>query len=256
MELNYGLFTFQRDRRLAINGRPHINWALLYGDQLLAARAIEVLPVGGISPQRIREAFADDIDAFIAEMRSLHNGKQIYLHNAATGEDVASFMAKDAWIPGMVAGLPNYRWTWWLVPSSRPGHSMYIESLAKFGRLMAEYEMPANGWIAGLLPEDVLTTDREKWRAPSPWEIRHVVGEASFTGVTGVMAAGYVGVTPQNFRKYLAPETASTRQRMSYAMWHLLLHRLGVQTLAPYFDCAQAASEMLDATFPSLPQGS
>ena len=38
-----------------------------------------------------------------------------------------------------------------------------------------------------------------------------------------------VGVTPQNFRKYTARDGASTRQGMSFAMWHLLLHKLGVQ---------------------------
>lgn len=76
-----------------------------------------------------------------------------------------------------------------------------------------------------------MAQDAGEWRAPTSWELRHVVGEGSFTGVTGAQAAALVGVTPQNFRKYTARDGASTRQGMSYAMWHLLLHKLGVQSL-------------------------
>lgn len=84
-------------------------------------------------------------------------------------------------------------------------------------------------WIASLLPDDVLTPAADAWRAPTSWEIRHVVGENSFTGISGARAAALVGVTPQNFRKYTTADGAATRQTMSYAMWHLLMHRLGVQ---------------------------
>ena len=75
----------------------------------------------------------------------------------------------------------------------------------------------------------MLARELADWRAPTSWELRHVVGEGSFTGWTGAQAAAMVGVTPQNFRKYTARDGASTRQGMSFAMWHLLLHKLGVQ---------------------------
>ena len=58
-----------------------------------------------------------------------------------------------------------------------------------------------------------------------------VVGVGSFIGISGAKAADLVGVNASSFRKYTAQEGAKSRQSMSYAMWHLLLHKLGVQTL-------------------------
>ncbi len=82
---------------------------------------------------------------------------------------------------------------------------------------------------------EVMTDDPEQWRAPTAAEIRIVVGKGSETGLTGAQAARIVGVLPQNFRKYTATDDASLRQKMSFAMWHLLLHRVGV-TLATIAD--------------------
>lgn len=80
-----------------------------------------------------------------------------------------------------------------------------------------------------------MTDDPEQWRAPTAAEIRIVVGKGSETGLTGAQAARIVGVLPQNVRKYTATDDASLRQKMSFAMWHLLLHRVGV-TLATIAD--------------------
>lgn len=79
------------------------------------------------------------------------------------------------------------------------------------------------------LPYEVLSRSPSVWRAPTNHEIRQLIGKDSFSGITIAEAAQLVGVTPQNFRKYLARDGASTRQKMSYAMWHLLLHRLNIQ---------------------------
>ena len=84
-------------------------------------------------------------------------------------------------------------------------------------------------YIAARLPPDVLTEDPATWRAPTSAEIRVVVGKDSETGLSGAAAAHLVGVLPQNFRKYTAADDAVSRQKMSFAMWHLLLHRAGVR---------------------------
>lgn len=86
-----------------------------------------------------------------------------------------------------------------------------------------------NAYIAALLPEETLTEDLAAWRAPTSAEIRIVIGRGSETGLSGADAAHLVGVLPQNFRKYTASDDAASRQKMSYAMWHLLLHRTGVK---------------------------
>ena len=80
-----------------------------------------------------------------------------------------------------------------------------------------------------MLPEETLTEDPSAWRAPTGAEIKIVIGRNSETGLTVAEAARLVGVLPQNFRKYTAADDASSRQKMSFAMWHLLLYRTGVQ---------------------------
>ena len=86
-----------------------------------------------------------------------------------------------------------------------------------------------NSHITTLLPADVLTENPAEWRAPTAADIKIVVGKGSETGLPGSVAAHLVGVLPQNFRKYTAADDAASRQKMSYAMWHLLLHRVGVK---------------------------
>ena len=86
--------------------------------------------------------------------------------------------------------------------------------------------------VQALLPPDVLSEDPGAWRAPTSAEIRVVIGKDSATGLPGAQAAHLVGVLPQNFRKYTAADDAASRQKMSFAMWHLLLHRTGVKLVS------------------------
>lgn len=88
-----------------------------------------------------------------------------------------------------------------------------------------------NAYIAALLPEETLTEDLAAWRAPTSAEIRIVIGRHSETGLSGAEAANLVGVQPQNFRKYTSADGAASRQKMSFSMWHMLLHRTGVKLL-------------------------
>ena len=83
--------------------------------------------------------------------------------------------------------------------------------------------------VQALLPAEVLTEDPAAWRAPTAAEIRIVIGKDSATGLPGAQAAHLVGVLPQNFRKYTSADYAASHQKMSFAMWHLLLHRTGVR---------------------------
>lgn len=96
-------------------------------------------------------------------------------------------------------------------------------------RALHKNENLVNGWIAGMLPAEVLSADPNQWRAPNHHEMAHIVGLGSFTGITGEKAAELTGVCSQNVRKFTAREGANTRQRISYAAWHLLLIRLRVQ---------------------------
>jgi hypothetical protein len=92
------------------------------------------------------------------------------------------------------------------------------------GPLVAPY-----AYIAALLPFETLTENPASWRAPTAAEIRIVIGKNSETGISGAEAANLVGVLPQNFRKYTAADDAASWQKMSFSMWHLLLHRTGVK---------------------------
>ncbi|WP_336273742.1 hypothetical protein [Vreelandella indica] len=132
-------------------------------------------------------------------------------------------------LPDMTPGLIDDRSDYWLVDES--GRYSLDVNLAEYAHQRARHELPKRAWIADLLPGDILTTDPDEWRAPTAWEIRHLVGEGSFIGISGAKAAALVGVNPSSFRKYTAQDGAKSRQNMSFAMWHLLLHRLGVQTM-------------------------
>ena len=84
-------------------------------------------------------------------------------------------------------------------------------------------------WIQGLLPIEVLEQDPTYWRPPTAAEIRLVVGRDSHTGMSGASAAKLIGVNTASFRKYTAREDAINQQKMSYAAWHLLLHKAGIR---------------------------
>jgi len=248
-DFQHGPFEFSTvGRPVTINGQPSQRWQMQYGNSVLAERTLTAQ-----APQSdIIEAFAGDRIDFIRshqpapERRAPAERTIVKLVRSTDvtgvpGKLIGEFEQR-AEIPGLTAGLLDGRYETWLITGS-PMRAVPM-TLDEFERLRAAHNAiaaaeaaatsaavqgPSRAWIATLLPDDVLTTIPEQWRAPTNWEIRHVVGEGSFTGLSGAKAAELVGVTPQNFRKYTARDGASTRQNMSYAMWHLLLHKLGVK---------------------------
>lgn len=104
-----------------------------------------------------------------------------------------------------------------------------ISSLQTFASLTSLYHAPPFHWIASMLDPAILSGDAHVWRAPNPWEIRHVVGEHSLIGVSSVKTAEMLGITPPNFRKYMASGSAKNRHAIGFSTWHLLLHFFGVK---------------------------
>lgn len=244
-----GPFEYRAGERVTLGGVPSVKWLLHYAHDQLAWHYVPA----SASRAAVREAFSDDVSDFerrhqpaIAPVVPSSDLPPMFLRlvEEATGRVLGSFEAA-APIAGLTSGLTDDRWATWLVTEAHPMKSMPMTQ-DEFERLSAAHKAvhqlraemtPAprvahpHAWIAGLLPEAVLTLDAADWRAPKAWEIRHVVGEGSFTGITGSKAAALVGILPQNFRKYTAADGAASRQHMSFAMWHLLLHRIGVQAL-------------------------
>lgn len=217
-----GPFEYRAGQRTKLAGQPNIEWSLCYGGKMLAERFVPAAAPRG----EVQEAFSDDIAAFKKRARTAYAPDRFDLIDYETGDAVAAFFAHS--VPDMLPGLIDDRSRYWVRSADR----LYSRpvTLSGFGSLTAAHQAPALSWVLGLLPEEVLTFDAAEWRAPTAWEIRHVVGEGSFTGVSGAQAAALVGILPQNFRKYTAADGAASRQNMSFAMWHLLLHRLGVQS--------------------------
>lgn len=225
MSVSYasGPFVFEPAGRPAIvAGVESRTYSLSYNGQELVSRRV---PVASASLALLRETFADEIAAFFLRARTEHAPMRHYLVSFETGERVG-FIDSDS-MCAMTPGLIDDRSEFWLQSADR----LYSRpvSLSEFGEIARAEGAPSHSWIAGLLPDEVLTADADAWRAPTAWEIRHVIGEGSATRISGAAAAGLLGVTPQNFRKYTAADDAATRQKMSYAMWHLLLARVGVQ---------------------------
>lgn len=214
----HGPFSFEPGRSARLGGVPHTHWRMFYGNDELAMRTIR----DDADRSTIIEAFGDARGDFVRAAQGAHAPDEVLL----TEFDVGDTRLPFARWPDLTPGLIDDRSRWWLRSSDRL-QSRAI-TLSEFAGIAAEALAPEHHWITGLLPDSVLTDDPESWRAPTAWEIRHVVGEGSLTGISGAKAASLVGISPQNFRKYTARDDASTRQNMSFAAWHLLLHKLGV----------------------------
>lgn len=239
-------------RALVVNSQASQRWAMSYGPRLLAEHTLPAAANRG----QVAEAFGDDRTAFVRSHQVVaqpvaHASSGGYLVRLVCSVDRVGVLGRElgrflshAPIDGLSAGLIDDRHATWLI-ADELGACVPMDA-EQFGRLQQAHEAiaeayasqpasaptaPPLAWVSGLLPGEVLTLNSAEWRAPTSWELRHVVGEGSFTGVSGAGAAALVGVQPQGFRKYTASESASSRQSISFAMWHLLLHRLGVQRL-------------------------
>ena len=178
-----------------------------------------------------RQAVLSDLDDELRSMRwNLRNRTEICtveLLDYRTQTALHSFEIEGRAFGEMQGAIPDdSSYLWAVVQASK--RAQRIPNLQAWFTLVQQHEAPTNGWIANLLPDAVLHTDPAQWRAPTAWELRHVVGEGSFTGISGAKAAALVGITPANFRKYTASDTAHNRQPISYAAWHLLLQRLHI----------------------------
>jgi len=245
-----GPFSFEAGAKVMLNGTPCRRWSMSYDRDVLAER---LLPERATRPE-IVERFGSARAAFVARFQHpvaahedpLAHGTLARLVRSTdvtgvAGQVLDEFLALTP-IEGLRVGLMDDRYATWLHIPEFDG--ILPMAADEFLRLKTAHEairnaltqapvikvpVPPLAWVQALLPESVLAEDADAWRAPTAWEIRHVVGEGSFTGVTGAQAAAMVGVSAQNFRKYLAAEGAKNQQRISYAMWHLLLHKLGIQ---------------------------
>lgn len=222
-EFQHGPFLLFATGRVSVGGTACLRWQYSYGSEALAEQTLPASNAQG----GIIDAFADTRAGFIQRAREAHAADMLDLVDSETDEIVARLpVTGDV---GLTPGLTDDRSKYWL--RSRDRLRSRDVTLTEFAALAARHTAPERHWIAGLLPDEVTTEDPDEWRAPTSWELRHVVGEGSFTGVSGSAAAQLVGVTPQNFRKYTARDDAKGKQNMSFAMWHLLLHKLGVKRL-------------------------
>lgn len=246
---SFGPFRFEPAQRgFSINGVKSHRWTMLYSCDVLSERTID----DDSTRSQIVAAFDADRSAFIRRASSCdapppakHPTRAVLVEATdcvgVAGKTLCGFDVL-APIAGLSAGLIDDRFaTWLVVPATRQCLPMSADeferladahrAIAEAGKAVTSRSATPKAWIAGLLPDEVMTDDPARWRAPASWEIRHVVGEGSFTGLSGARCAALVGVSPQNFRKYTAADGASTRQLISFATWHYLLARLGVQTV-------------------------
>ena len=218
---NFGPFAFQKLNEYRLNSFPVIDWELSYDNKRLATLTAN----SGAGQKEVIDIFEDSLIEFRAAAVRKGVGYKVELLDVINGNTVAHFISTE-WPEGLSPGMPDDRWHHWIAVGDR---IKPVDSPSEFYANRDKLRAPPLHWVAALLPGHTLTLDADTWQAPTAWEIRHVVGEGSFTGISGAKAAALVGVTPQNFRKYIATDSAATRQKISFAMWHLLLHRLGVQ---------------------------
>ena len=194
---------------------------ILYGLKTLARNVDH----DGGTRHDVIESLSDCVARLRNELRSKTELHSINLMR--NGERVAGFVCEDSIVDGMTPGLIDDRAEFWLQSANRL-YSMPV-TIDEYAMRRQLHSAAPLCWVKNLLPMAVITDDPEQWRAPTSWEIRHIVGEGSFTGISGATAAEMVGMTAQNFRKYTAADGASTRQNISFSAWHLLLKKLGLK---------------------------
>lgn len=194
---------------------------VIYGLKTLASN----IDTSGGTRHEVAESLGDCFARLRNELRCKTDLHTINLMQ--NGERIGGFVCEDSIVDGMTPGLIDDRAEFWLQSANRL-HSMPV-TIDEYAMRRQMHSAAPLCWVKNLLPMDVITDDPDQWRAPTSWEIRHIVGEGSFTGISGAKAAALVGMTPQNFRKYTAADGASTRQNISFAAWHLLLKKLGVK---------------------------
>lgn len=226
MDFEFGPFSFSAGGIKTINGQSSRAWNLSYGVEQLAAHHIDAAASRGAVIDAFRSSMADLVERF----KRAGWPEAVQLLHATTGVILATIPVPGGVLGGMIPAIPDSSSEYWLTTARSPVRSMRV-TLDEFAIIAAHHIASPCEWMQSAMPDAVLALDPAQWRAPTAWELRHVVGEGSFTGITVAKAAELVGVTPQNFRKYLARDGAATRQNMSFAMWHLLLQRLGVQRI-------------------------
>lgn len=224
-DFDFGPFSFNAGGIKTISGQSSRPWTLYYGVEQLAMHHID----DAAPRSTVIDAFRGDMNAQAECFKRSGAPDPVLLHSAA-GDTLASFLTAGGMVDGMTPGIPDNSSAFWLVTTAHPVRSMRV-TISEFAELARRHAVSQNEWMQAALPDAVLTLDPAAWRSPTAWEIRHVVGEGSLTGISGAKAAELVGVSPQNFRKYTARDGAATRQSMSFAMWHLLLQRLGVRRI-------------------------
>ena len=118
-----------------------------------------------------------------------------------------------------------------LGPSATPADLIKCFEPARAAFIQRRKDVHGNdstAWIGSMLSPQVMTQAAADWRAPTPWEIRHVAGTGSFTRMSMKRGSELVGVNLQSFKRYAS--NGPNAFRISYAAWHLLLHRLGIQS--------------------------
>lgn len=224
-EFTIGPFTIRPSGRIHVAGETQQLFDIDYGNRLERQR----VPVKPGTQAQVADQLDETIGEITREIRLEHERSHRIDLVDDQGEVQADFEINDYVLPEMMPGLIDDRSLYWLRSADRLRTQPV--TLNEYARLRARHERPARAWIADLFDVEVLSSDSEEWRAPGERELRHVVGVGSFTGITGARAAALVGVNPSSFRKYTAREGSKNRQTMSFAMWHLLLHRLEIQRL-------------------------
>lgn len=220
---NSGPFAYVAGRKSKVYKTDSIEWSLIYKGRNLGMATVP----SQAKQTEVIEALSSQLADWVNEQKKHYAPSRIDLIDIATGDAITSFRSYS--LAGMTPGIIDDRSKYW-IRSADKKRSLPV-NITAYSDILRKHAAAENSWITGLLPIDVLIQDADEWRAPTGLEIRHVVGEGSLTGISGAKAAFLVGVTPQNFRKYTAADSASTRQGMSYAMWHLLLHKLKVQNI-------------------------
>ncbi|WP_321888016.1 hypothetical protein [Paraburkholderia bannensis] len=237
-DFQHGPFRYHSEDAGATDQSGKLQWSVSYAGTILERRAL----CSDFEREELIDTFKRTIDRFITHARGQFQPVTITLERWNTRNNPIA-RAPVLHVPaGLSIAVPNRHSEYWVrLAGTRRCAPMPPENFLAFVR---EATPAPHAWITQFLRADVLTCDAQAWRAPSAWEVLHVIGKGSWTATSTAQAASMLGLAARTVSNYV---TSGERfQTIQFSAWHTLLHLLGIKYMnssPAHDDAPEAISE-------------
>ncbi|WP_322052323.1 hypothetical protein [Paraburkholderia bannensis] len=220
-DFQHGPFRYQADDAGATGNRHRVQWSVSYAGMILEQRSVSA----DFEREDIVDIFKGTIERFITHARGQFQPVTITLERWNTRNQPIARVPVLHVPAGMNIAVPNRHSEYWVRLAGT--HRCAPMSPENFLSFVREATPAPHAWITQFLRADLLTCDAQAWRAPTAWEVLHVIGKGSWTATSTAQAANMLGLAVRTVSNYV---TSGDRfQTIQFSAWHTLLHLLGVK---------------------------